>query len=173
MEIRPLYIKLNNLEGSATVRKELTDRARKFMRRQQTHCLDHRFKGRHTHRVTDYDEKFEASSKELQQRVAKRVDYLMRKVITDPKGSEACYSSLEARMNTQRCKLLVEMTNLCRAYITRNISKREDAFYHINTAWLQLHRLAYGEHVMYKNHCDVACTDHFIAPKDRRFGKRK
>ena len=74
----------------------------------------------------------------------------------------------------QRCILLCSITNLLRAKAQRNWSGMEVAFYHINTAWLEINRVVHGSTVTYKNADTIAHKQGtFIPMKERWYGKRK
>jgi len=74
----------------------------------------------------------------------------------------------------QRCKLLCSITALLRAKANRDWSGMEVAFYHINTTWLEIHRVVYGKAVTYKKPDTIAHEQGvFIPMKERWYGKRK
>jgi len=83
------------------------------------------------------------------------------------------WSTKAGEWNKQKCKLLCEVSNLCRAKVQRQYTNVEVALYHINTAWLALNRLVYGKETNYKNAQDIAYEGNFIPIKERFYGKRK
>jgi hypothetical protein len=100
-----------------------------------------------------------------------------RTILTPDAELQSCIDALEEtveyRLN-KRCVLLCSITNLLRAKAQRNYSGMEVAFYHINTAWLEIHRVVHGKGVTYKNADTIAHKQGKFIPMDQRwYGKRK
>ena len=83
------------------------------------------------------------------------------------------YTHAAYDFNKQRCKLLSSVTALVRAKAMRNQSAIEDSFYHINTAWLALHRVVHGNSVTYKNPASIVHEQGAFIPLKTRFYGRK
>ena len=160
MKIMPLYIPLKQLTGQTYVQHIPTKKARKYLK--YNDYLDEGFKGRHSFKLTRYDNDYKASQDKIEQAIEQRITKLVER-----------FPDKIGELQMEKCKLLVSLYSICRAYLTRNASQREAGFYHLNTAWLRMHRIAYGDEVTYFNHCHVACTDHFIPESERFYGRRK
>lgn len=162
MEIKPLYIPLKLLKGKLNHSQTLSFKARTAIKR-----YGKAPKGR---RGDNYNVMHKPDAEAIRT-MEELEDFLYPRT---GRVYGAAASKDEDKASRIMCKLQVSLRFLFKAWLRERKSwdEIEIAFYHINSEYLAMHRLAYGEDVYYKNHEDVACSDHFIEPKQRRFGKR-
>ena len=172
MQIKPLYIPLQNVTGKIVLHQTISYKARVYLKR-----YGQLPKGRNYNKTLANDPELKGSIAELEKQVGKRVTNLLRKapellyVLTENPNPH--WTTTAAEFKKLRCKLMCEISNLCRAKAQRSYSDMEVCFYHINTAWLALNRLVHGEDTQYKNAKSIAYEGNFIPMKERWYGKRR
>ena len=72
-----------------------------------------------------------------------------------------------------RCGLILSIRHLCKARGHGKYRGVEQWFFHINTFWIRINRLVYGDHVVYKDAQNVAWRDNWIPVRQRWYGKRR
>ena len=82
-------------------------------------------------------------------------------------------TGFHAHLQRLLCSIQCSISNVYRAIALGNVSSREASFYELNSQVLDFYRKLSIERVEYADHQNVACTDHFIAPHLRAYGKRK
>ena len=128
-----------------------------------------------THRAPRGDNPYHAAKDALLDTVRDRIDAIILKVLPnyDAGEEDMYYQTRTSPISRHRLGFMLAAANLCDAIVDRKWRNRETAFYHLNTHYLGIMRELYGKDVKYKNHEDVACTDHFIPEGDRFYGKRR
>ena len=176
MQINTLYIPTKEITGDFVHTQELAFKVRQYIKRHGTAPKKGRF---------GYYYLVDHNYKELQQSIEAITDQVksrLRRIATKSKRLDVSaidskvvpyHTTPEYKWRSARCSLLCAINNLSRATVRKDWRGREDALYHINTHWLALQRLAYGEHVQYKNHENVAVAGNFIPLKERFYGKRR
>ena len=133
------------------------------------------YKGKRKHtlygepKATPYHKQKEA----IIESVRKRIDATILKARPNYVAKPATMHTQGDKISSYRCQLLLAVAWLCDAIANKRRSPRESAFYAINTHYLAIMRELYGATTLYRNHKDVACSDHFIPEKSRFYGKRK
>jgi hypothetical protein len=82
-------------------------------------------------------------------------------------------TGFHASLQSLLCSIQCSISNVYRAIALGNVASREASFYELNSQVLDFYRKLSIERVEYADHQNVACTDHFIAPHLRAYGKRK
>jgi len=126
-----------------------------------------------THRAPRGDNPYHAAKDALINTVRDRIDATILKGNPSYEPTPSTMYQQGDAISRHRLGFLLAAANLCDAIVDRKWRNRETAFYHLNTHYLAIMRELYGQDVKYKNHQDVACTDHFIPEGDRFYGKRR
>ncbi len=82
-------------------------------------------------------------------------------------------TGFHAYLQSLLCSIQCSVRNVYRAIALGNVGDREASFYELNSQVLNFYRKLSINRVEYIDHQDVACSDHFIAPHLRAYGKRK
>ena len=176
MQINTLYISTKEITGGLVHTQELAFKVREHIKRFGAAPKKGRFG---YYYLVDYNDK------ELQQSIdaiQNQVKHRLHRIASKNKRLDTAainskviphYTTEEYKWRSARCSLMCAISNLSRATARKDWRGREDALYYINTHWLTLQRLAYGEHVQYKDHENVAVAGNFIPLKERFFGKRR
>ena len=172
MQIKPLYIPLQNVTGKLQLIQSISYKARIHLKR-----YNKLPKGRYYNKALINDSELDESIDILETQVETRFARLLKDAPTITKqlreDPNPHWTTTAAEYKKLRCQLVCEISNLCRAKAQRSYSNMEVSFYHINTAWLALNRLVYGDDVQYKNAKNIAYEGNFIPMKDRWYGKRR
>ena len=133
------------------------------------------YKGKRTvtHHAPRKSNPYHAAKDALVDSVRDRIDAIILKGDPSYVAKPSTMTQEGDAMSRHRLGFLLAAANLCDAVVDSKWRNRETAFYHLNTHYLAIMRELYGQDVKYKNHEDVACTDHFIPEGDRFYGKRR
>jgi hypothetical protein len=175
MQIKPLYIPLQNVKGRVTTKKTLAFKVRLHIKRYNA-LPKKGFHGYYNESLVNNSE-LNGHISTLETSIESRLRYLLNRSPEISKelakSSAPHWSTKAAQWKKLHCKLMCEIGNLCRAKVARNYDSMEVAFYHINTIWLGLNQLVHGDTTEYKDAKNVACVGNFIPPRDRFYGKRR
>ena len=176
--INTFYINTKTLKGHKgdTYAKSVHPDLAKWCKRYRTTDTS-LYKGKRvvTHYVKDSSNPYHERKDAVVDSARDRIDAIILKALPNYNAEEEdmYYQTRTSSISRHRLGFLLAVANLCDAVVDNKWRNRETAFYHLNTHYLGIMRELYGKDVMYKNHKDVACTDHFIPEKDRFYGKRR
>jgi hypothetical protein len=174
MQVKPLYLPLKGVQGSFDLRQFTTFKTLKHIER-YGELPKKGWHGYH-HKRLIADSDVTDHSKRLEAYVIQRIEWLLKK---NPELTAQLDENDNPHWNTpagafkkQRCKLLAEVSNLVRKKCMRSRTPIEDCFYHINTAWLEMNRIAHKKQVTYRNADTVVhAQGKFIPLKSRFYGR--
>ena len=174
--IKPLYIDTKSLRGSKTDKPSQgvhADLARWQRRHNTIDTSSYRGKRKVTFNAPRRDNPYHQKKDTIVHKMRTRIDKLILKANPDYIAVDETMYQEGTVIGRHRLQLLLNVAWLCDAIVDGKRSARESAFYHINTHYLGIMRELYGSDTIYKDHENVACSDHFI-PEDKRFyGKRR
>lgn len=182
--ISPLFINTSNLKGSpCRSTKHTHPDLSKWMDRYNTRDTS-AYKGKRTYTLSspNPNNPYYEERQKIVYTIMTRITRMINKAGVNPtiatmlqEGSNISRYSLMLRLAISNlCDAVTKLKqkNLTKLELKQAISTREACFYHINTHYLSIMRELYGSDTVYQNHKDIACSDHFIAEENRRFGRR-
>ena len=171
MQVKPLYLPLKPVQGTFNLVQYPTAKTLQHVMR-WGELPKKPWHGYHHQRLIP-DADVTAHSERLEAHVIQRVEWLLNKA---PKLKQSLrddpnphWTTEAYRFKQQRCKLLVEVSNLVRKKCLRSRYAMEDCFFHINTAWLELNRIVYAKQVTYKEADSIAHQQGKFIPIESRF----
>jgi len=176
MQINTLYLNLKDTKGHLTQWQRLDFKVAAHLERYGR--LPKWNKRGYYRRVMTPDAELQSCIDNLKETVEYRLNKLLKAAphIASELAKEIPphYTHAAYDFNKQRCVLLCSITNLLRSKAIRNWKGMEDAFYHLNTAWLEINRVVHGSSVTYKNSDSIAHKQGAFIPMNKRwYGKRK
>lgn len=174
--IKPLYISTSSLQGHCTDKPttmQHPDLMRWCKRYNTTDTSTYRGKRTTTLYVKRRDNPYHKAKEAIVTTIRTRIDKLIRKAQPDYQPIKETMFTKGDKLSSHRHQLLLSVGDLCDAIVDGKWRSREASFYHINTHYLAIMRELYGATTVYRDHKNVACSDHFIPENERRYGKRK
>ena len=174
--IKPLYIDTKTLKGhhtDAPSKMQHPDLMRWIRRYKTTDTSLYKGKRTTTLYVKRGNNPYHKAKEAIVNKLRTRIDALILKARPDYEPVEETMYQQGDAIGRHRLQLILSVSDLCDAIVDSKRSNRESAFYHINTHYLAIMRELYGSDTVYKDHENIACTDHFIPEKERFFGKRR
>jgi hypothetical protein len=175
MQIKTLYLNLKLVKGSFELSQHLNHKVALHMKKYDEMPKYGRFG--YYNKVLTNDKRLDAHIDTLQA----QADCILRNILRDApairqqlkEASNPHWTTKAAQYKKLECVLMCSIANLCRAKVMRKWKSMEDSFYHMNTTWLAINRLVYGEDTTYINATNIAHEGNFIPMKERFYGKRQ